>query len=242
MSKLSKKNIQYCGIPIEYTLTRKPVKNMNVRINEKGEIRVSARSGLPVEEINDFIESKAEWIIRTLAAVERYNMVKPDNEIYEGKKCYYLGESCLVDIKQSDVHFIKKNENTITIFSRDPNRRDIIKLQYLSWLKKEAGAVFNNSVMRMHSLAEKENIPMPEISIRNMKTRWGSCNPKKQKVTLNLQLMKADLECIDHVVLHELMHFKYSNHGKEFYALIDKYMSDWKERRERLNEKYKDGI
>lgn len=242
MSKLSKKTIQYCGIPIEYTLTRKPVKNMNVRINEKGEIRVSARSGLPVEEINGFIESKAEWIIRTLAAVERYNMAKPDSEIYEGKKCYYLGEPCLVEIKQSDVDFIKKNEAIITIFSKQPNRRDIVKLQYLNWLKKEATTVFINSVIRMHSLAEKENIPMPEISIRNMKTRWGSCNPRKQKITLNLQLMKADIECIDHVVLHELMHFKYSNHGKEFYALIDKYMSDWKERRERLNEKYKDGI
>ncbi|MDD3571229.1 MAG: SprT family zinc-dependent metalloprotease [Lachnospiraceae bacterium] len=239
---MSKKTIQYCGIPIEYTLTRKSVKNTNVRINEKGEIRVSARNGLPIEEINDFIESKAEWIIRTLAAVERYNMTKPDSEIYEGKKCYYLGEACVVEIKQSDMDFIEKNENIIKISSRQPNQRDIIKVQYLSWLKKEAAPVFNNSVMRMHSLAAKENIPIPAISIRNMKTRWGSCNPRSEKVTLNLQLMKADLECIDHVVLHELMHFKYSNHGKDFYALIHKYMPDWKEHRKRLNEKFKDGI
>lgn len=239
---MSKKTIQYCGIPIEYTLTRKTVKNMNVRINEKGEIRVSARSGMPLEEINGFIESKAEWIIRTLAAVERYNMTKPDTEIYEGKKCYYLGEVCVVEIKQSDSDFIEKNENTITIFSREPDRMDLIKLQYLRWLKNEAVEVFNNSVIRMHTLAANENIPVPQLSIKNMKTRWGSCNPRSEKVTLNLQLMKADLECIDHVVLHELMHFKYSNHGKDFYALIDKYMSDWKERRKRLNEKFKDGI
>lgn len=215
---------------------------MNVRINEKGEILVSARSGLPVEEINGFIESKAEWIIRTLAAVERYNMAKPDSEIYVGKKCYYLGEAYVVDIKQSDVDFVTEGENVITVFSKQPNESNGVKLQYLGWLKKEAIAVFNDSVMRMQSLAVKENIPMPTVSIRNMKTRWGSCNPRSQKITLNLQLMKADRECIDHVVLHELMHFKHANHGKDFYALIDKYMSDWKERRERLNEKYKDGI
>jgi len=242
VSKLSKKTIQYCGIPIEYTLTRKHVKNLNVRVNEKGEILVSARNELPLDEINSFIESKAEWIIRNLAEVERYNRAKPDSEIYIGKKCYYLGETCVVDIKQSYMDFVMKEKNVITVFSKQPNKSQKVKLQYLGWLKKKSIAVFNNSVVRMHSLVENENIPMPTVSIRNMKTRWGSCNPTSQNITLNLQLMKADIECIDHVVLHELIHFKHTNHGKDFYASIDKYMSNWKERRSRLNEKYKDGI
>jgi Predicted metal-dependent hydrolase len=239
---LSKKTINYCGIPIEYTLTRKQVKNLNVRINEKGEILVSAKSGMPMNEINSFIESKAEWIIRNLAAVERYNRAKPDSEIYVGKKCYFMGDVFVVDIKQCDVDFVKREEGVITIFSKNPMKSSDVKQQYLQWLKTESVTVFNDSVLRMHSLLANENIPMPTVGIRNMKTRWGSCNPRSKNITLNLQLMKADLECIDHVVLHELIHFKQANHGKDFYAFIDKYMPDWKERRSRLDEKYKDGI
>lgn len=239
---MSKKSIQYCGIPIEYTLTRKPVKNMNVRINEKGEILVSAKSGLPVEQINQFIEHKAEWIIRTLAAVERYNMTKPDSDVYIGKKCYYLGMAYVMDIKKSQEAYVGVEKNVITVFTKDPADTQKVKMQYLAWLKKEAITIFNQSLFRMYSLAEKENIPLPKINIRNMKTRWGSCSPSSQKITLNLQLVKADMDCIDHVVLHELMHFKQADHGREFYSLIDKYITDWKERRSRLNEKYKDGI
>ena len=112
----------------------------------------------------------------------------------------------------------------------------------MTWLKNQAIPLFNDVVMRMHTVVAKEQIPLPAIYIKNMKTRWGSCNPKRQCITLNLQLMKADMDCIQHVVLHELIHFKHQNHGKDFYGLIDKYMSDWKEHKLRLNEKFKDGI
>ena len=75
-----------------------------------------------------------------------------------------------------------------------------------------------------------------------MKTRWGSCKVSDKVVTLNLQLIKSDIACIEQVVLHELLHFAQPNHGEEFYALLEKYMPDWKERKQYLEEKCKDGI
>ena len=83
---MSRQEIQYFGIPIEFELTRKQVKNINIRINEDGIISVSAGKSVPVAEIKDFVESRADWIIRSLAELERYNSVKPDNDIYNGKK------------------------------------------------------------------------------------------------------------------------------------------------------------
>jgi predicted metal-dependent hydrolase len=78
-------------------------------------------------------------------------------------------------------------------------------------------------------------LPEPEITIKTLKSRWGSCT-YDGRVTLNLLLIQAPLECIDYVVAHELCHLVEHNHGKGFYALLARVMPDWKARKERLNE------
>ena len=239
----SKKTIHYCGIPIEYTLIRKQVKNVNIRINEEGEIFVSARCEVSVDEISRFVESKIEWIIRNLAEVERYNQMKPDNEMYTGKKVYYLGIPYIINICESDENEIAREENgIISISTKNLQDNEYNKDLYLKWLKHEAVGVYAKVLESMYKLVECENIPLPKMAIRNMKSRWGSCSPSNKSISLNIQLMKTDIECIEQVVLHELLHFKELNHSDRFYELLDKYMSDWKERKERLEEKYKDGI
>lgn len=239
---MSKRTISYCGIPIEYTLTRKPVKNVNIRINEEGRIMVSAAKAVSTGYINEFVESKAEWIIRNLAAIERYNRVKPDNEVYIGKRVYYLGELCVIDVETSKEERVEKEDNVITIYTSDGENGSVLKGLYLRWLYDRAQEAFKDSMERMYLLAEKEGIPKADMAVRNMKTRWGTCNVKTKKITLNLQLIKTDIKCIDQVVLHEYMHFKYINHNSDFYSLLDRYMSNWREYKKDLEERYKDGI
>ena len=82
----------------------------------------------------------------------------------------------------------------------------------------------------------------PQIKVRNMKSIWGSCTTTGSAIRLNLQLMKADEACIEQVILHELLHFRYPNHGKSFYDLLEQLMPDWKERKERLEKNFKDGV
>jgi Predicted metal-dependent hydrolase len=239
----SKKTIYYCGIPIEYTLTKKQVKNVNIRINEEGEIFVSGKKGVSDEEINKFVESKAEWIIRNLAEVERYNQMKPDNEMYTGKKVYYLGFPYIINVCESDENQVEKEENgIISISTKNLEDSEYNKELYLKWLKKEALKIYDEVLRRMYKVVEGENIPFPKVTVRNMKSRWGSCSPSNNSISLNIQLMKTDIGCIEQVVLHELLHFKELNHSENFYNLLDKYMSDWKARKDRLEEKYKDGI
>jgi predicted metal-dependent hydrolase len=68
-----------------------------------------------------------------------------------------------------------------------------------------------------------------------MKTRWGTCNTRTRKIWLNLQLAKKPVECLEYVILHELAHLKVPNHGKDFIAIMDQYMPDWREIKARLN-------
>lgn len=69
-----------------------------------------------------------------------------------------------------------------------------------------------------------------------MKARWGSCIPEKQLILLNSELIKAPKLCIDYVVLHELIHFKYRNHDSNFYDFMTSLMPDWKQRKKILDD------
>lgn len=239
---MSKKTAFYHGIPIEYNLTRKHVKNLNLRINEYGEIFVSARKDVSVEYINNFVESKAEWIIRNLAQVERYNKVKPDNEVYNGKKVYFLGKPYVIEVYKSEYEKVILEGKVIKIYTSEYESDQNLKEIYLKWLFESSKIIFEDALRKIYEVVKDENIPYPEFLIKNMKSRWGSCRPSLKNITLNLQLIKTDIECIEQVVMHELLHFKQANHSRSFYCLMDKYMPDWRERKHRLDKLYKDGI
>ena len=84
---------------------------------------------------------------------------------------------------------------------------------------------------------EKYGIKKPTVMVKNMKTRWGSCNITKKRIWLNLKLVQYPPECLEYVILHELIHLKVPNHSADFYAELDQYMPDWQMRRKILNRK-----
>ena len=75
-----------------------------------------------------------------------------------------------------------------------------------------------------------------EVVVRWPKTLWGSCDKKKKKIMLNGQLLAMDKKFLDYVVLHEVTHLRYANHGADFKNFMTKYMPNWKEVRRELNE------
>lgn len=105
---MSVHSFNYMGIPVEYNLIRKKVKNINIHINEKCLITVSASEKTPIKCVTDFVESKADWILRNMAEIERYNLTKPDDKIYDGKNVFILG-------KQYVVRVVNSQENSIYI-------------------------------------------------------------------------------------------------------------------------------
>lgn len=89
---------------------------------------------------------------------------------------------------------------------------------------------------RMYKLVKNYAIPKLDIRIREMKARWGSCHREDHIILLNSELIKAPKHCIDYVVLHELIHFKYKNHDRRFYTFLTTSMTDWKNRKQILDE------
>ena len=81
----------------------------------------------------------------------------------------------------------------------------------------------------MNLKLDKYNLTKPTLSIRNMTSRWGSCIPTQNKITLNKNLIYAPWQCLEYVTLHEVSHLIEANHSKKFYDLVKKYIPNYKE-------------
>jgi hypothetical protein len=99
--------------------------------------------------------------------------------------------------------------------------------------KKEALAYLQPLVDAWYPVVAARGIERPQVSVRAMRTRFGSCSVGRGRITLNVMLLNVPRSCAEYVVLHELAHFLYPNHSRSFYDFIAGYMPDWQER-ERL--------
>lgn len=237
---MSRHTIPYEGIEIEYELSRKNVKYINLRVNKYGKVIVSAGKNVPFEAIDEFVSSKAFWIITHLAEIEKIRSELPDTSLYEGKTVFYLGKPYRLMLERGEKEIFFAGDE---LHLRYPSMKsEGLKEIYLDWLKGEAEKKFSEIMDRIHPMVAEYHIKRPQIKVRNMKSIWGSCTTTGTVIRLNLQLMKAEEECIEQVILHELLHFRYPNHGKSFYDLLEKLMPDWKARKEKLDKCFKDGI
>ena len=240
---MRKYSFDYSGIPVEYTLFRKDVKNINIRINRNGEIHVSAPKRVLLKEVDDFVKKKGDWIIRVLAEMEQDSITKPESRLYDGKTLYLLGFGYRLVLERADKNKFSFTEDSIVFSTPHIDDEDRLKKIYMDFLMTIAKDVFASVLDNVIEMTGREYCDeRPALSIKNMSTRWGSCNRELKKINLNLQLIKADEKCIEQVVLHELVHLKVGGHGEDFYAELDRFMPDWKERKDRLEKMYKDGI
>lgn len=237
---MSTHTVQYNGLELEFELIRKDVKFVNLRVNKHGEVVVSASKKVPFSVIEEFVESKTPWIITHLAEIEKLRQNLPPSGFYDGKTLYFLGRPyCLVTSRgPSEIHI---QGDKIYMFSTSTTQ-NALRDEYLLWLKNQAKIKFEEIMNQIYPLVAPYGILRPTIQIRNMKTLWGSCTTGGNTIRLNLQLMKASEDCIEQVVLHELVHFRYKNHGQGFYTLLSLLMPDWKVRKSKLESKFKDGV
>ncbi len=214
---------------IEYTLERKRVKNINLRVCRDASVAVSANTSVSAEYIDEFVISRAEFIMN--AITRRKNEVPDD--LSDGGEVTILGERLPVKCTAGRVSraVIKNGVVEITLANGDEPEKPFRRL-----LEREARREYFDSFNRIYPLVEPLGVRVPAIHIKDMRSRWGSCTPAKGVVALSLALVKHDRECIDYVMLHELCHFLYSNHGAEFHALMNRLMPDCEARRKRLNE------
>jgi hypothetical protein len=188
---------------------------------------------------NTYIRIKNNTIIVTTNYFTTNNQIKKlidDNESSIKKMAHRVKKR---EEKDDNFYLFGKIYNIIydsTVSSIDINADKIIikdEKKFTKFLNNYIRTTFNNHLIYWYKCFE-ENIPKPSLKIRTMKSRWGVCNVKTYNITLNKELYKYDIECLDYVCIHELSHLIYPNHSKEFWGIVFKYCPNYKEIRKKL--------
>ncbi|KPU27638.1 hypothetical protein TR13x_03670 [Caloranaerobacter sp. TR13] len=237
---MEKHSITYNRKTIEFELYRKKVKNINLNVRPDLSIVVSANENVPLEFILNFVKDKAPWILKNISYfknVQSENTIKKD--YVSGESFKYLGKQYRLkveEVNEREYEGVKYFQGFIYLYVKDKNNYSRKERLLNDWFREKAKLNFKESLDRVYKVIEKYGIKKPDIQIRTMKARWGSCIRDKNIIILNYELIKAPKFCIDYVVLHELIHFKYKNHDADFYAFLTALMPDWKQRKEILDE------
>nr|WP_285855314.1 SprT family zinc-dependent metalloprotease [Paenibacillus cellulositrophicus] len=235
---MEKHQIIYANRIIEFFIERKRVKNVNLNIKPNMTIMVSASEKVPLSFIYDFVKSKGGWILKNIKTFEQVQPYKQsDREYVSGESFKYLGKQFRLRVEiTSEEERVKYYRGFIVLMVKDP--KDYAQKAKLmdDWYRVKAAKIFEESLDKQYPLVQKYGIKRPKIDLRVMKARWGSALIDSNTISLNAELIKAPKHCIDYVVLHELIHFKYNDHKDSFYNMLFSLMPDWEKRKAILDD------
>lgn len=220
---------------ISVAVERKKMKTCRLKIYTDQIVAISVPMSVPEKWIRGFLEQKLEWIEKKLERFAATTGYASTNEIRNGYSIKMFGEDLIFSVTKSDKNFIYREAKTICIGNTDPNNQETLMKQFEKWWRNESLSFLEKRVAEYYPVIKKYDKHLPKVQIRKMKTLWGSCSVKREVITFNQYLIKAKPACIDYVVLHELVHFIYPNHSKQFYDFLSIYMPDWKERKKILD-------
>ena len=226
------KEIVLNGNRIEYDLQRKDVKNINLRIKADRTIFLSANSRVSQEVIEEFIESKSEYILKARAHYEELAKYAPKPKQYvDGETFRVLGHDRRLKVIEGKKNKVEYDESYITLTVKNPSDFTQKKKLIDRWLMSICKDTIQSLCDAIYPKFQKYGVAYPTIRYRNMVSRWGSCQPKRCVLTFNYALAEAPISCIEYVVVHEFTHFLHPNHSKKFYQQLAMFMPDWEERK-----------
>ncbi len=219
------------GIAIE--VCKKSIKNMHLYVKPPdGHVTVSAPLSMSDEAIERFVRTRITWVKSQIA--------KFDNQSRQSKREYVSGETLYVWGKQYYLRIEYGNKNSINLSGDKATltvRKESTAEQRESFTREWYREILKAEIIKLLPKWEKiTGLKASGWQTKYMTTRWGTCNTKTGKIWFNLQLAKKTPECLEYVILHELIHLVEKNHDEKFVALMDRYMPMWREIRTTLNE------
>jgi predicted metal-dependent hydrolase len=228
-------SITFGATIIAYQLIYSRRKTLGIQVYPDGRVVVRAPRGAPLREIESVVRKKASWIIKKQAAFAQHTPPPPPRQYVNGEMHLYLGQSYPLQIIKNQKEMVELHDGCLLLKVRD--EEDLARKQKLleQWYRAQAKIIFVQRLEAIYPQAAQLGIPFPQLKIRKMKSRWGSCS-NKGSINLNLRLIQTSISCIDYVIMHELAHLKEHNHSRAYYNLLDNLMPDWRKRREELHQ------
>ncbi len=224
-------NIVIGNIPA--VVKRKPIRHIYIRVYPPdGRVVVTVPLMMTRRAVSDFINSKHSWIIKQHHLLKKVEQGRPKRYI-SGEHHFYEGEKYIMEIKTGNKkpYVYMDNDRIILVAKAGHNKEEREKLLD-NWYRERMRLKFPALLEKWEGIM---NVKVSEVRIRKMKTKWGTCNMSESRIWLSLELAKYPDSILEYIFVHEMVHLLERKHNKRFYALMDKYMPDWKDRKKMMS-------
>lgn len=212
-------NVNDLVVMIKY---RKNMKNIYLKVEKNADVVVSAPPRTPNYIIKKLIQENIDEI-----KLRRNNILTNGYTVKQyvtGEKHIIFGKEFVLEVILGNKNVIKLSDDKIilVIKDKDQDRGQIV----MSYLRK---VLYNKALEFINKYEKIMGVHAGQLRIKKMKTRWGTCNIEAKRIWINYELIKYPIECLEHIVVHELTHLLETNHTPRFYALLGKYYPNFRE-------------
>lgn len=225
------KQIDVGGMSVDVIF--KDIKNVHLSVHPPtGRVRISAPARLKLDTVRVFAISKLDWIKKQQTKLQAQEREAP-REYLDRESHYAWGRRYLLKVNEEDripTVELKHNQMVLTVrpYSGIEKREAVVA----AWYRDQLRSAMTPLLVKWEPLL---GVKANNIIIRRMKTKWGSCNPRSRNIHLNSELAKKPRECLEYVIVHELVHLLDPSHNARFVSLMDKFMPQWRQHRDELN-------
>jgi len=219
---------------LKVEVVRKEIKNVHLSVNPPcGRVRISAPTRVSLDTIRVFAISKLDWIKKEQKKLQAQERETP-REYVDRESHYVWGKRYLLQVIESqEAPAVELKHNQMILRVRpgtDSQKRQAI---VEAWYRQQLKAAIPPLIAQWERLM---GVKVERFFVRQMKTKWGSCNHHAHTIRLNTDLVKKPRECLEYVVVHEMVHLLEPTHNARFVALMDQFMPKWQFYQDRLNQ------
>ncbi|MCY1722102.1 SprT family zinc-dependent metalloprotease [Prolixibacteraceae bacterium Z1-6] len=219
---------------ITVDVVRKDIKNMHLAVYPPtGRVRIAAPLNVNEDAIRLFAISKLGWIKRNQRKFSNQERISP-REYKERESHYFLGKRYLLRIKDTvgAGRVDLKGKTYLDLYVKPDSSLDYKKSVINEWYRTELKKMLPDMIQYWE---KKIDVKVDYCGVKQMKTKWGSCNIEEKRIWINLELAKKPIHCLEYILVHEMVHLQERHHNDRFKAIMDYYLPNWKQLKEELN-------
>lgn len=219
---------------ITIDVVHKNIKNMHLAVYPPtGRVRIAAPLNLNEDTIRLFAISKLSWIKRNQRKFEGQDRMTP-REYKQRESHYFQGKRYLLNVIEEDARpkIVLRSKTYIDLFIR-PNTSTYKRHEVMTaWYRKELKKQIPDFIKKWEKIL---NVTVQSWQVKEMKTKWGSCNIVEKRIWVNLELAKKPEHCLEYIIVHEMVHLLERHHNERFIYYMDTYLPNWRQLKAELN-------
>jgi predicted metal-dependent hydrolase len=219
------------GIAIDVVL--KNIKNVHLSVYPpNGRVRIAAPARMSLDTIRLYAIAKLDWIKKQQKKLQEQERETP-REYLDRESHFVWGRRYLLKVIEADqtpTVELKHNQMILTVRpgAGTEKREEIVS----TWHREQLRIAMPPLIAKWEPLM---GVKANRLFVQRMKTKWGSCNPRRRNIRLNSELARKPPECLEYVIVHELVHLLEPSHNARFVSLMDKFMPNWRQHKDELN-------